>query len=144
GSSRPPPSSARPPPPPARPPPPPRLVPAGDAARPRRNQGGKPVESTLGANLLERADRDVRHQDSEEQGVLPQPERERQHAEEGQDPVRDGQRVGADDACVGTARVLPREVTPPPSARSRPRLCPTNAGGFRFGRAFPPGTLTPP
>ena len=73
-----------------------------------RDQRGQPVERALGADLLERPDRDVRDQDPEEQRVLPRPERDRQHAEEEQDPVRDVQRVGADDAGVRAARALTR------------------------------------
>ena len=62
-----------------------------------RDERGEPVERALGADLLERSDRDVREQDPEEERVLPRPERDRQHAEEEQDPVRDVQRVRADE-----------------------------------------------
>ena len=81
-----------------------------DDHRLRRDQRGEPVERALGADLLEGADRDVRDQDPEEERVLPRPEGDRQHAEDEQDPVRDVQRVGADDAGVGAARALAREL----------------------------------
>jgi hypothetical protein len=54
----------------------------------RGNQRREPVERPLGADLLERADRDVREQDPEEERILPRPERERQHPKQEQDRIR--------------------------------------------------------
>ena len=89
----------------------------------RRDQRGEPVERALGADLLERPDRDVRDQDPEEQRVLPRPEGDRQHAEEEQDPVRDVQRVGADDAArrSGSSAGAAAARAPPGAVRPRPR-----------------------
>src|SRR5207244_6385884 len=67
------------------------------------DQGGKPIERTLGADLLEGPDRDVRYQDSKEERVLPRGEGDREHAKDEQDAVRDVQRVGSDDDRVGAA-----------------------------------------
>jgi hypothetical protein len=74
------------------------------------DQRREPVERALGADLLKGPDRDVRDEDPEEQGISPRRERDRQHAEEQQDAVGDVQRVGADDARVGAARALARQL----------------------------------
>ena len=71
-----------------------------------RHQRREPVELALGADLLEGPDRDVRHQDPEEQRIPPRRERDRENPEHEQDRVGDGQRVRTDDARVRTARPL--------------------------------------
>ena len=83
----------------------PRVAPVADDHRLRGDQRGEPVERALRADLLERPDPDVRDQDPEEERVLPRPEGDRQDAEQQKDPVRDRQRVRANDARVAAAGV---------------------------------------
>src|SRR5205814_368125 len=108
-----------------------------------RDQRGKPVEGTLGTDLLKRPDRDVRDQDPEEERILPGSERDRQHAEEEENPVRDRQRVGADDARVAAARTLPRQLAPRPQPRRRLGLSQTNGYSIRGGTSSRHLSLAP-
>src|SRR6185437_3690404 len=75
--------------------------------------GGQAVERALGSDLLKGPDHDVRDQDAEKQRIPPRRERDRQHSEDEQDPVGDGQRVGAEDAGVGAARATARKLAAP-------------------------------
>ncbi len=82
------------------------------------DQRREPVELALGADLLERPDRDVRDDDAEKERVTPGVERERQDSEHDEDHVRDGQRVCADDAGVGTTGLAAQQPTPCRSRRA--------------------------
>ena len=120
----------------------PSIGPVPDHDHFRRDQRGKPVQRPLRANLLKRPDRDVRDQDPEKQGVLPRPERQGQHAEDKQDPVRDRQRVSANDARVGPARPLTRKRTACYQTPRGLRLGQTRRFALGYGGDQP--TLTAP
>jgi hypothetical protein len=72
--------------------------------RVRRDERGEPVERVLRAQLLDDADRRVGDDDGEEERVLGVPNRERQHAEDDEDPVEEREDVGSDDARRRAAR----------------------------------------
>jgi hypothetical protein len=119
----------------------PTVDPIADDHRLGRHQRGEPVERAFGTDLLERPDRDVRDQDPEEERVLPGAERDRQHAEEEKDPVRDVQRVRSNDAGVRAARALARELPTrlrrsPASASVSPTAA--NSVAVAIPRRYPP------
>ena len=98
-------------------------VAAATAAMPpplRRDQRGQPIELPLGANLLDGPDGDIRRQDAQEQRIPPRCERDREHPEHEQNPVRNRERVRAQDARVRAARAPPRQ--PPPCLQAMCRL----------------------
>ena len=100
-----------------------RSTPSRTTDRLRRDQRRQPVERALGADLLERPDRDVRDEDAEEERVLPRGERDRQHAEREQDRVGDVQRV-RDGRCSrrsGSSAGAAAARAPRGAARPRPR-----------------------
>jgi hypothetical protein len=113
------------------------LGPIADHRGVGRDQRREPVEGALRADLLKRTDRDVRDQDPEEERVPPRAEDERQHAEEEQDPVRDRQRVGADDAGVGAARPLAGELAARLEAARGLGLAQPGGRGLGGGRDAP-------
>ena len=77
-----------------------------------RRRGRESIELALRADLLERSDHGVGDDDPEEQRVTLRVEHQREHAERDQDHVRDRQRVCADDARVGAARLRRTGVAP--------------------------------
>src|SRR5450759_3661751 len=71
--------------------------------RPRSHEQREPLQLELRSNLLRDADRRVRDNHAEKQGIAPIPERERERTKPRQNRVEDGHDVGADDARVGPA-----------------------------------------
>ena len=106
--------------------------------RPRRDQGGQPVEAPLRAGLLHDPDARVQDQDRQEDRVPPVGEDQRDDAEEDQDHVEDGQQVGPQDAgpraAGGGALDLPPRGQPAPGLGLGEALLGAGAGRGAMGR----------
>jgi hypothetical protein len=83
-----------------------------DHGRRRGDERGQAIQRPLRPHLLHDADRGVRDDDAEEQGIAGIPEQQREDAEHRQDGVEDRDDIGDDDARVRAAGHRPRNRPP--------------------------------